>query len=215
MVNPHGRSNLAEIWSYNLYIWAQIDIKWWNQTKLILQNPALNITHFAIADQQYSRVDTTFNAHCRVHYKEDVRVHFAHCNAKSVRYRTVLRAWHHVQECNVLELRRGSQCCAEIGDITNCVFLSEGKNGSLAWGNNGLPQPGVSLAYTINPLGPRAERVFITIFVVLPRTRTTYLHFATRELAWYLRFLAITSLVIVNLDQQNASMVESQSKVDI
>ena len=48
--------------------------------------------YFAIADQQYSRVDTTFNVHCRVHYKEYVNVPFVHHNAKSVRYRTVLRA---------------------------------------------------------------------------------------------------------------------------
>ena len=56
------------------------------------------------------------------------------------------------------------------------------------------------------------NKVRLILLVVLQRTRTTYLHFATRELAWYLRFLAITSLVIVNLNQQNASLGEPQAK---
>ena len=36
------------------------------------------------------------------------------------------------------------------------------KNCSLAWGNNGVPQTGVTRAYTINPFSPSAGHVFIT-----------------------------------------------------
>ena len=52
-----------------------------------------NITHSANADQDSSRVATTFNAHCTVHCAtEDVNINFANHDTKNVRYRTVLCA---------------------------------------------------------------------------------------------------------------------------
>ena len=54
-------------------------------------NAASNITHDAIASQDFSGVTMTFNAHCTAHCTvEDVKVNFANLDAKSVRYRTVL-----------------------------------------------------------------------------------------------------------------------------
>ena len=45
----------------------------------------------------------TFNAHCTVHgVVDDFYINFANHDAKSVRYRTVLCAYH-VQEHNVLD----------------------------------------------------------------------------------------------------------------
>ena len=68
----------------------------------ILLNAASNITHSTIAPQDSSRVPTTFNAHCTVHYTvEDFNVNFANHDAKSVRYCPVLCAWYHMQERNV------------------------------------------------------------------------------------------------------------------
>ena len=52
----------------------------------------------------------------------------------------------------------------QCGDIRNCLSLCEAKiakNSNLAWGHNGIAQTGVTLAYTINPFGPSAGRVFV------------------------------------------------------
>ena len=67
-------------------------------------NDASNITHSAIATQDSSWVTTTFNALCTAHCSytvQDFNVNFANHDGKSVRYRTVLCAWYHVQERNV------------------------------------------------------------------------------------------------------------------
>ena len=107
-VRHPGEAFLDQVAMWNLYPSQKIYIKRWNRKKLALGMPLTsltatsNITHSAIASQDSSRVTTTFNAHCTGHCTiEDFNVNFAYLKSKSVRYRTVLCAWYHVQEGNV------------------------------------------------------------------------------------------------------------------
>ena len=119
-------------------------------------NAASNITQSTIAFQDSSRMTTTFNAHCTGHCTvEDFNVNFANHDAKSVRYRTVLCAWYHVQERNVLVHTGSWNCNWDRSALQSSVRVSWTVNtrSSLAWENNGVSQTGVTLFYTINPFG--------------------------------------------------------------
>ena len=112
--SPHvrrpGEAFLDQVGIWNLCPSTKIYIKCWNRNIFSLGMPTTslnatpNITHSAIASQDSSRVMMTFKAHCTVHSEVgDLNVIFANQDAESGRYRTVLCAWYHVQEWNVLD----------------------------------------------------------------------------------------------------------------
>ena len=172
MFDPRERPFFDQVGISKLYLWAEIYIKCSNRKKMVLESPqvsrnaASNTTHFAIAGQLSSRVETTFNEHCTVHSTvEDFNVKVL-CITTQSRYDTVLYCVHALDMMWTMQYPVncdwGRSAVWKYREL--CISLALGsqgcKNRSLARGNNGTPQTGVTLAYTINPVGPSAGRVF-------------------------------------------------------
>ena len=117
-------------------------------------NAASNTTYSATVSQDSSRVTTTFNAYCTGHCTvEDFNVNFA--NSKSVRNRTVLSVWYHVQERNrIMVLRMWPECYIAVWGYHELWLPEVG----LASETNGSSETRVTFFYTINPFGPSAGR---------------------------------------------------------